>query len=104
MCETFLAEAEDDLEQLNHQECQELKDLLESKTFRIFRRVLLRSRAEVLRKMEGVDSNNDLWRLQGRLRQLRDIDNLLPAVKAWIEKYEKEVEMEKFKNKMKRGA
>jgi hypothetical protein len=43
--------------------------------------------------------------LQGRLRQLRDIVNMLPAVKLWIENYEKEQQKETNKLKAKlKGA
>jgi len=44
-----------------------------------------------------VESNKTLFRVQGRLRQLRDIENLLPAVKEWIVQYEKQDELENVK-------
>jgi hypothetical protein len=59
---------------------------------------LLRSRVECLVKLEGVDDLKDLFRIQGRLRALRDIDGLQRAVEFQIGEEEKAVELEKLKN------
>lgn len=51
--------------------------------------------------MEGFNSLVEGYRLQGRLRQLRDQENMLGAVKEWIVTYEKEQLMENLKMKQK---
>jgi hypothetical protein len=61
----------------------------------------MRSRAEVFRKLEGVERFSDFYKLQGRLRQLRDIENFSFYLEHQIKEYEKQEELENLKQKMK---
>jgi len=57
-----------------------------------------------LRELEGVEDLKGLFRIQGRLRQLRDIANLPKANAKWLNDYEKLEAMEKLKERGKTWA
>jgi hypothetical protein len=40
--------------------------------------------------LETAKTTDELWRLQGRLRQLREIDSIPRMLDGWIEKLEQE--------------
>jgi hypothetical protein len=53
--------------------------------------------------MEGVDDTKDFYRLQGRLRQLRDITNIRLYIDERIKDFEKQEYLENLKKGVKDG-
>jgi hypothetical protein len=51
----------------------------------------------VLVKLEGIEDTKTLFILQGRLRQLRDLENLPKALEFHIQQFEKQEQLDKLK-------
>ena len=91
------------LTKLSEEECQDLMKLFLSTDYKVYRRVLLRSRADVMRKMPLEDDPMEFYRLQGRHDQIR-IEEAMPAeiqglLSEFVQQDERNRELQEAKEK-----
>lgn len=105
MCGEFLKEGlQCNLGALSQADLLALKEFLESQSFKLYRSILLRSRVDVLRMLESAECEMEIFRLQGRLRQLRDLEAVPQDIDNKLEEFRQEIDRVTHKRKLEEEA
>lgn len=95
-CDRYLEAARNrELTKPSLPECLELRSHFQSTGYKLYDKLLQRSRVEVLARLEKAETGMKLKEMQGALRLLRNLDNLPAEIDYIIYEYEKEEEREK---------